>query len=129
VASEVGDLQRESKIPQAEQKRLGQRALRGIMNRVSEGNLDPSARELFAVLQDLVPTMGSPAAAECMLSVLLPCAVGDPNLSILVLGCHAALVCATQLLFGAAFGAAALLQTGEWLERIIYYNEVYYIII
>jgi len=93
------------------------KALRGLMNRVTEGNLDPSSRELHATLASLIPEVGVQHAADGLLEVLLPAAIGDPNASVLVLGCHAALVVATHVLFGAAFGAAALLQVGTWLKR------------
>mmetsp|Transcript_90961 Transcript_90961/g.164255 ORF Transcript_90961/g.164255 Transcript_90961/m.164255 type:complete len:667 (-) Transcript_90961:112-2112(-) len=92
------------------------RQLMSIMNRVSEGNLDPSGRELCGVLSQYVPEVGSAAAADALMKVLLPAAVGDPNISVLVVGCHAALVTAAHVLFGPAFGAAAMVQAAEMLR-------------
>eukprot|EP00930_Biecheleria_cincta_P084386 TRINITY_DN73871_c0_g1_i1.p1 TRINITY_DN73871_c0_g1~~TRINITY_DN73871_c0_g1_i1.p1 ORF type:complete len:491 (-),score=98.01 TRINITY_DN73871_c0_g1_i1:344-1777(-) len=51
----------------------------------------------------------------CM-KVLLPAAVSDPNISVLVVGCFAALACTCHVLFGPAFGAAALLQVSDILK-------------
>lgn len=50
---------------------------------------------------------------------LLAAAVMDPNISVLVLGCFAALVCASHVLFGPAFGGKALLQCMELLKSRI----------
>eukprot|EP00438_Fugacium_kawagutii_P029000 Skav204714 [mRNA] locus=scaffold1549:85841:88039:+ [translate_table: standard] len=93
-----------------------QRTLRGILNRVSEGNLDPSSMEIVKVLSDLVPQVGSAKAADAFVEALLSAAVEDPNISVLVLGCFAALVAACHVVFGAAFGAAALLKCLEMLR-------------
>eukprot|EP00931_Biecheleriopsis_adriatica_P016020 TRINITY_DN1195_c0_g1_i1.p1 TRINITY_DN1195_c0_g1~~TRINITY_DN1195_c0_g1_i1.p1 ORF type:complete len:755 (+),score=209.22 TRINITY_DN1195_c0_g1_i1:53-2317(+) len=92
------------------------RQLRGLMNRVTEGNLDPSCRELVNVLSQVVPELGSAVAADACMKALLPAAVADPNISVLVVGCFAALTTACQVLFGASFGAAALLQCAELLR-------------
>lgn len=48
---------------------------------------------------------------------MLPAAIGDPNSSLLVLGCHAALCVAAHLLLGAPFGGAALLQSTSWVRE------------
>lgn len=93
-----------------------QRTLRGILNRVSEGNLDPSSLEIVKVLSDLVPQIGSAKAADAFVEALLSAAVEDPNISVLVLGCFAALVAACHVVFGPAFGAAALLKCLEMLR-------------
>ncbi|OLP89564.1 Suppressor of glycerol defect protein 1 [Symbiodinium microadriaticum] len=92
------------------------RQLRGILNRVSEGNLDPSCNELVQLLSKLVPSVGSATAAHEFAEALLQAAVGDPNISVLVLGCFAALVAACHVLLGPAFGAAALLKSAKTLK-------------
>lgn len=92
------------------------RQLRGILNRVSEGNLDPSCNELVQLLSKLVPSVGSATAADEFAEALLQAAVGDPNISVLVLGCFAALVAACHVLLGPAFGAAALLKSAQTLK-------------
>eukprot|EP00933_Yihiella_yeosuensis_P037760 TRINITY_DN31756_c0_g1_i1.p1 TRINITY_DN31756_c0_g1~~TRINITY_DN31756_c0_g1_i1.p1 ORF type:complete len:518 (+),score=127.32 TRINITY_DN31756_c0_g1_i1:129-1682(+) len=86
------------------------------MNRVTEGNLDPSCRELNSVLAKVVPEAGSSAAADALTKMLLPAAVSDPHISVLVLGCYAALATAAHVLYGAAFGGSALLQASEMLK-------------
>lgn len=92
-----------------------QRKLRGIMNRVSEGNIDPSSKEMAVVLGKMLPDVGSTAASDALVSVVLPAAVGDPHISVLVLGCHAAMIVAAHVAYGPAFGATALVQIGESL--------------
>lgn len=87
------------------------------MNKVSEGNIDQSSKEMAAVLGKMIPEAGSTTAAEALVSVLLPAAIGDPNISVLVLGCHAALAVAAHVAYGPAFGAASLTQAGQWLLK------------
>ncbi|CAE7611440.1 sgd1 [Symbiodinium natans] len=93
------------------------RQLKGIMNRVSEGNLDPSCNELVQLLGKLVPAIGSAKAADELADALLQAAVEDPAISVLVLGCFAALVAACHVLLGPAFGAAALLKSAQILKE------------
>ena len=93
-----------------------QRTLRGILNRVSEGNLDPSGVEIVKVLSSTIPEMGTAKAADAFTSALLSAAVEDPNISVLVLGCFAALVAACQVVFGPSFGASALLKCLDLLQ-------------
>eukprot|EP00913_Durusdinium_trenchii_P020645 g19388.t2 len=93
-----------------------QRTLRGTLNRVSEGNLDPSCQEIVKVLSQMIPETGTAKAADAFTSALLSAAVEDPNISVLVLGCFAALVGACHVTFGSSFGAAALLKCLDILQ-------------
>lgn len=98
---------------------LHRRQLRGVMNRVTEGNLDSSAKELSTSLSKMVPEVGSAVAADDLLEFLVPAAVSDPNISVLVLGCYAALAVAMHVQFGSAFGGAAMLKVGTLLSQTL----------
>ena len=95
------------------------RQLQRIVNRVSEGNLEPSSKELYGLIRKLVAETGSGQAAEALLSVLLPAAVADPNVAVLVLGCHAALLTGAHVLYGMAFGGTLLVHSGARLQRCL----------
>eukprot|EP00746_Dinoflagellata_sp_MGD_P147496 gnl/MRDRNA2_/MRDRNA2_79830_c0_seq1.p1 gnl/MRDRNA2_/MRDRNA2_79830_c0~~gnl/MRDRNA2_/MRDRNA2_79830_c0_seq1.p1 ORF type:complete len:325 (-),score=86.63 gnl/MRDRNA2_/MRDRNA2_79830_c0_seq1:534-1508(-) len=107
---------REEKDPSADLRR----ELRGLLNRVTEGNLDLTGNQLCQLLQQLLALVGGTKAADVFVDVMLPAAVGDANGSPLIVGCHAALIsCVHVHLGGLGFAGRALCRAGdELLKRL-----------
>ena len=54
-------------------------------------------RNYSQALEQLTPKLGVASTADALMDVLVPAAVGDANISVLVLGCYAALACVAHV--------------------------------
>ena len=93
---------------------------RGLVNRLSEGNIDGITRELSTAL------MSAESPVE-LATLLVECACAPTVSTLTLLGTYAACVCALSSLNGEAFGLAALVKSISVLKAENSMNSVKFI--
>jgi len=99
-----------------EEKVTTEMKLNGLFNKVSEGNLDVSAKHICRLTEDL--RREKPSSCHTLFAeLLLHAAVSNPTMNVLVTACYAAIVVAASVAVHPSLGAAVAKNLAQRLRR------------